>query len=324
MSSPSPFVERLRQHAVAARERPPVAAVPAAPAEAVAGSAASPAPDVARDQLAFWQSPVARAAIHRRVTGDPELAPDTYMARRYGPAIAGPHIVSLRASNASMEAALVESGPAERVTGLDDDTARIDFANRRVPEPLRDRVRFTAGELAGWDPPEPVGAVVSRSALHREAELDGVLDRIQSILVPGGLVFVDEFVGPSRFQWTDAQLDVINRLLKVLPPELLVDLTASDGRLKRSVERPDPQRWAAANPREAVNSSGILPGLDARFERVEVCLYGGAVIHQLFSRIMGNFAGRPELVGLLMETDALLTDCGALESDYAWGVWRRR
>ncbi len=52
--------------------------------------------------------------------------------------------------------------------------------------------------------------------------------------------------------------------------------------------------------------------------------YGGAVVHQLFSRIMGNFADRPDLVGVLMEVDALLTDTGVLRSDYVWGVWRRR
>jgi hypothetical protein len=66
-----------------------------------------------------------------------------------------------------------------------------------------------------------------------------------------------------------------------------------------------------------------VPLLDARFERVELCPYGGAVFHQLFGRIMGNFNDRTDLVGVLMEVDALLTDAGAVASDYMWGVWRR-
>ena len=48
------------------------------------------------------------------------------------------------------------------------------------------------------------------------------------------------------------------------------------------------------------------------------------MFHQLFSRIMGNFSDRPDLVAVLMEVDALLTDAGVLGSDYVWGVWRRR
>ncbi len=200
----------------------------------------------------------------------------------------------------------------------------MDFAAGRVPEPLRDRIAFQLGTLDRWEPPEPLGAAVCRSFLHRREDLEEVLDRLVEILAPGGLLFVEDFVGPARFQWTDAQLGAINRLLARLPDELLTDLTAEDGRRKRSVERPDLAGWIAANGKEAVRSDEILPLLDARFERVETSFYGGAVFHQLFSRIMGNFAGRPELVGVLMEVDALLTDAGVLPSDYVWGVWRRK
>jgi SAM-dependent methyltransferase len=321
----SPFLERLRDHAARVGTQPPRenGSPSAARDGGTATAAPGPAPTVAPNQLAFWQSPVARAAINRRITGDPELGPETYFARRHGPAIVAPHALSLRASDAKLELALVEAGACERLTGLDEAQSRVDFASGRVPDPLRERVRFQIGELEQWEPPEPLGAVVCRSFLHRRSDLEAVLDRMRALLVPGGLVFVEDFVGPARFQWTDAQLETINRLLSRLPEELLSDLAADDGRRKRSVERPNVDAWIASNPHEAVRSDEILPLLDERFERVEVCLYGGAVFHQLFSRIMGNFAGRPDLVGVLMEVDALLTDCGALSADYAWGVWRR-
>jgi len=146
---------------------------------------------------------------------------------------------------------------------------------------------------------------------------------IGGVLEPGGLLFVEDFVGPAQFQWTDAQLGVINRLLARLPRELLTDLSAQDGRAKLKVERPNLAKRVASNSSQAVRSDEILPELDARFERVETFPTGGAVFHQLFSRIMGNFAERPELVSVLMEVDALLTDTGVLASDYIWGVWRR-
>jgi len=327
----SPFVERLRDHASRVGVLPPAdvpegaqATAREGGAEPAGGTGASVAPPaVAPGQLAFWQSPVARAAINRRVTGDPDLGPETYFARRHAPAITAPLALSLRASDAKLELALVESGACERLIGIDDEQRRVDFATGRVPEPLREQVSFQLGTLEDFAAPEPLGAVVCRSFLHRRSDLEQVIDRLGGLLAPGGLLFVEDFVGPSRFQWTDAQLETINRLLARLPDELLTDLAAGDGRRKRSVERPDPDAWIASNPHEAVRSEEILPLLDARFERVEVCPYGGAIFHQLFSRIMGNFAGRPELVGVLMEVDALLTDAGALGTDYVWGVWRR-
>jgi hypothetical protein len=314
---PSRFVERLTEHA-ASLETPP------------AGAPAGEGPDSLRPQLtpapqlAFWQSPVVRAAINRRITGDPELGPETHFARRHGPTIVAPHVLSLRASDAKLEVALVEAGSCERVTGLDDEQGRIDFAAGRVPEPLRDRVAFQLGTLDRWEPPEPLGAALCRSFLHRRADLEIVLDRLAAILAPGGLLFVEDYVGPSQFQWTDVQLDVINRLLARLPQELLTDLSSEDGAVKLRVERPSLAKRIAAGSQEAIRSQEILPMLDARFERVEVCPYGGAIFHQLFSRIMGNFSDRADLVSVLMEFDALLTDAGVVGSDYVWGVWRRR
>jgi SAM-dependent methyltransferase len=324
----NPLLERLREHASRVGTPPQSKhehgnGAPDGERSATAAAAQSPAPAVAPNQLAFWQSPIARAAINRRITGDPELGPETYFARRHGPAIVAPHALSLRASDAKLELALVEAGACERLTGIDDAQSRVDFAAGRVPEPLREQVRFQLGTIEQFRAEEPLGAAVCRSYLHRRADLEAVLDRIAALLAPGGLVFVEDFVGPARFQWTDAQLEAINRLLAGLPEELLADLAASDGRRKRSVERPNVDAWIASNPHEAVRSDEIVPLLDERFERVEVCAYGGAVFHQLFSRIMGNFAGRPDLVGVLMEVDALLTDAGVLSADYAWGVWRR-
>jgi SAM-dependent methyltransferase len=328
-----PFLERLRAHALSQRAVPP--APPAQPdvppptptAEAPRRApidTPSPAPDgVAPGQLSFWQSPIATTALRQRITGDAALAPEVYFARRYAARIPAPFALSLSAGDPRLERALIEEGACARVVGLDADQDRVDAANRRLAAGLRGRIEFRRGTLADWMPDAPVGAILARSVLHRQAELETVLDAIRGHLEPGGLVFVDDFVGPARFQWTDAQLAIVNRLLACLPPELLTDLTQSDARPKRRVERPDATAFAAAHPRDAVRSDEILAGLDERFERVELRPYGGAVYHQLFSRIMGNFAPRPELVRLLMEVDALLTEAGAVASDYVWGVWRR-
>jgi hypothetical protein len=64
--------------------------------------------------------------------------------------------------------------------------------------------------------------------------------------------------------------------------------------------------------------------LDHYLERVEFKPYGGAVFHPLFSRIMGNFQGRDEVVRLILEFEAILMEEGVLEADYLWAVYRPR
>jgi SAM-dependent methyltransferase len=308
-----PFLERLRTHSQALRNRP-IATPPPPPPRAETGHL---------NHLAFWQSPVVRAAINRRVTGDATLAPQAYFAARYGSSLPAPDVLALRASDASLELALLQQGGCGQIVGLDPDAARAESANGNVPEELRERIRYQQGEPLAWKPQAPLGAVLARSVLHRQDDLEGMLDHVREILSPGGLLFVDEFIGPARFQWSDTQLEIINRLLTVLPDELVIDLGAEDGRRKRIVACPDPAVHAVSNPNDAVHSDRIVGCLDERFERVEVSFYGGAVYHQLFSRIMGNFASQPVLVRVLLEIDALLTDMDILASDYVWGVWRR-
>jgi SAM-dependent methyltransferase len=307
-----PFLERLKAHAQAVRDRPPVRP-PSRP---------TPQPAARTDQLAFWQSPVVRAALNRRITGDATVAPEAHFAARHGGSIPSPHALTLRVGDARLEVALIEAGACEHITGLDADEQRALSAHGNVPDAMRAQIDFRQGDPFAWEPEQPLGAVIARSVLHRQPDLPAMLDRMRSIMAPGALMFVDEFVGPARFQWTELQIEVINRLLACLPEELLVDLGARGERHKQAIGRPDPAQHAASNPHDAVCSDQIVACLDERFERVEVSLYGGAVYHQLFSRIMGNFAPHPELVRVIMEVDALLTDTGALASDYLWGVWR--
>ncbi len=192
----------------------------------------------------------------------------------------------------------------------------------RVPEDLRGKVEFAQADLLGYEPPEPPTVVVAVSALHRLPDPDAAVARIAQWLAPSGLLYVDEFVGPDRFQWTERQIEIVNRLLACLPEELRRDLS-NRGATKTEIGRPDPERFTRDHPTEAVSPTRIRPALDAHLAPVAIKPYGGAVFHQLFARIMGNFARRPELVRLILEFDAILTDLGAVESDYLWAAYRR-
>jgi SAM-dependent methyltransferase len=329
-----PFLARLQAHANALKVHPPEPAAeePAAeepsadePSAASAPSAVpSPTSDqtVARSMLAFWQHPVARSYIRRRITG-PAVEDPIDLVAEAAAGIPTGLAISLRMTDPSFEATLLERGICREVVALDDDAGRLEAAQNRIPAEARDRVRCMQGDLDSFDPCEPATIAVARSVLHRQREPEALLKTIRSRMAPGGLLHVDEFVGPALHQWTDQQIAIVNRLLQALPRELREDLTASDGRRKDNIGRPDPEAFAAAHPGEAIGSDRIVAALDRHFERVVFRPYGGALFHQLFARIMGNFASRGDVVRLVMEFDGILTDYGVLDSDYLWAVYRR-
>jgi SAM-dependent methyltransferase len=271
----------------------------------------------------WWQSAAAVREVHRRITGDPTITPPRYFKEHYCRRPLGAAI-SLGAGGGQLEQEMLALDVCASIVGVDISPARVEGANRAVPAELRDRLRFECHNLERWRPAGQVDLVVARDALHHVARLEELSAAIEDVLNPGGLIYCDEFVGPARFQWTDRQLAIINRLLDRLSAELGADLVADDGSRRRAVTRPAIAALTALDPSEAIRSDEIPAVMCAHFDLVERRPYGGALFHQFFNRIMGNFDGHDDLVRVVMEFDFILCDEGVLAPDYVWAVYRRR
>src|SRR6202051_2915815 len=63
-------------------------------------------------------------------------------------------------------------------------------------------------------------AVFASMSVHHVRELEHVFAELQRVLKPGGLVVLNEYIGATRFQMSQVQLDLINDVLKILPVRL--------------------------------------------------------------------------------------------------------
>jgi hypothetical protein len=118
--------------------------------------------------------------------------------------------------------------------------------------------------------------MTSSSAFHRFTiyEIWNIYSvRSGQALKPGGYFFLDEFIGPSRFQWTDVQLDSMNDGLDRLPKELRRRISDRK-KFKERVVRETVQEVIASDPSEAIRSSEIVPLLGQQFEILETKGFG--------------------------------------------------
>jgi len=161
--------------------------------------------------------------------------------------------------------------------------------------------------------------VLVKQALHHFSRLEHVLDQVRQCLRPGGWLALNEYVGPSRFQWTDLQLSIMNTLLVTLP-ESLRRVGAAGSPVRQRVERPSPQQVSEHDPSEAVRSSDVLALVEERFEIVARRDAGGTVLAPLLDGMVGGFDPADEkavaLLRLLCETEGLLLAHRVLPSDY--------
>lgn len=271
----------------------------------------------------FWQSSVVASEINRRVTGDSSEAPAAYFTRAYCSTPRG-RALSLGCGDGQLELSLLALGACERMVAVDLSPSRLDRVRAAAPPDVIDRLELVCANLESWRPEGRFDLVVANGVIHHLEGLERIFDLIDQVLTDNGLLYLDEYVGPSRFQWTDQQLRIINRLLDRLSPELRHDLVLPELGVRPEVTRPAVSELIAADPSEAARSAEIRNLLRDRFQVIEERPWGGAIVHQLFNRIMGNFSGHDDLVRVIMELDAILTDEGVVDSDFLWGVYARR
>ena len=274
----------------------------------------------------WWDIPAVMARWNSMISGDPSI---DYVACFMGRHLAGRsamRALSLGSGTGHREIDLARTGRFAGIDAVDISPSRIAYARRRAAETgLSGSIRYIEADARSVDlPRSSYDLVIVEQFLHHMSPVEQVLSRIRDFLAPGGLFILNEFVGPSRFQWTDVQLAAVNGLLARLPERYRVRYRS--GTVKRAVHRPGRFAMILYDPTEAVESSRIAPCVRAMFDVVEWRGYGGTVLQLLLSDIASNFLGGDEetarLLAMCFEAEDELLASGALESDFAVAACR--
>ena len=129
-------------------------------------------------------------------------------------------------------------GAFAHITGVDIVAEQAERAITRAKEAgLDDALSFHVADArqALREAEGQCDVVLALNSLHHFGHLDQTMGLIAAALRPGGLLIMDEYVGPSRFQWAGAQMRAANALLAALPQQRRIQ---DDGRIKRRVVRP--------------------------------------------------------------------------------------
>jgi SAM-dependent methyltransferase len=237
----------------------------------------------------WWHIPAVQKRWNRLATGDPDRSYEDYLYHTYLKDRPDLNILSIGCGNAGHERLLAAYPDVALVHGIDLSPARIAEANALAAEAGLANTRFEAGDVFRMALPQHAyDVVLFHSSLHHFSRLEEMLGSlVPQWLKPDGLLVLWEFVGPTRFQWTKAQLDATNALLRNMPPHLRT--RAGSSSVKQRVYRPGTWRMVLADPSESVRSSELLPLLHRYFEPLEERPLGGNLLHLLFHDIAHHF-----------------------------------
>jgi SAM-dependent methyltransferase len=262
-----------------------------------------------------------------KVCGRPDVDFPQYVCDRYLPA--AKDLIGLAPGCGGGYYALrwADWGIFRRLDAFDISPPRIDAAREEAARRNLDgSVRFSVGDIARLELPEDeYDVILAEQVLHHFSPLDEVLTRLARCLKPGGILYVDEYVGPSRHQWTERQLSAANALLALLPDRYR---RMEEGRRKDRVIRPSILRMVLTDPSEAIESACILPLVREHFEIVHQRGYGGTLLQLVFDGIAHNFrddsSETQRWLALCFAAEDALLATGDVPDDFVVAVCRPR
>ncbi len=282
--------------------------------------------DSARQRRHWSSHPVTAAEINLSLSGDTQIGWVAHLKRCHfqQPRRRG---LSLGCGSGAVVIDALQLGIVEQMEGVDISDAAVAVARAAANRAgLADRARWRAANVNGLALDGPYDLIVFEQSLHHVDALDAVLDRCHAALASDGLLVINEYVGPDRFQWSDEAERLMNAMLALLPDSHRRD--PDSGALKTQMRRADPQAVIALDPSEAIHSGAIVQACAARFETVERRDFGGTLLQFMLADIAANFdPDEPRDVALLRLMSLLETElirCGAIDSDFIYAVYRRR
>jgi len=236
--------------------------------------------------------PVLQERIRRRITGDPHVNVPAYISANYGDPEKTWRALSLGCGTGRKELAWFAAGGLTQLDAYDIAGKRIEEAKRlAVSAGMENQVRFQRADARYLNFPRGTyDLIIFDDALHHFTPLKPLLHKIQDWLRPEGLLVVNEYVGPNRFQWTDRQLEIANALREELPARMRAQ---PDGSKHPPIHRPGTLSMIMYDPSEAAESASILPELHRQFIVQEETLYGGALLHLVF-KDLGHLFLQPD------------------------------
>lgn len=209
-----------------------------------------------------------RYYINGSISGDRGVWPLEWFKAHYpGPY---PRALSIGCGTGPLERSLLQLGLCGQVDAFDGSIGSLAIARDEAASAGMRQIHYFASDFNRPALPEAhYDAVFFHQSLHHVAKLEKVLLAVHHALKPEGLLYLEEFVGPSRHDWTPARVAEFDAIYQQIPQEY------------RIFERmPAPVLYEDES--EAARSSEIVEQLQVGFDIVELRGYGGNVAAVIF------------------------------------------
>jgi len=227
-----------------------------------------------QDPDRMWMGhPLVRAHINRDISGDPARWPMDWFSSAFRERLPLQRVASIGCGIGTLERDLVRRGIADHVVGIDATAQPIETARAAAEaEGLSSRIEYQVRDARAFLQAARVDGIFFHASLHHFDRMDEMMALCRAALNPGGLLYLDEFVGPSMREWSSLRLAIPNFAYYLMPRPI-----RRVGLIRSPVNPHDPT--------EAVCASEIMPAVQRHFQILEKRDYGGNLVSLIYPNL---------------------------------------
>ncbi|UFK97427.1 methyltransferase domain-containing protein [Kaistella faecalis] len=272
----------------------------------------------------FWIIPDVRKRWNRLITGDENQLYEDYLTKNYFKDKTNLKLISLGSGVCSHEIRLAELRPDWEVHCYDFSDKLLQNAAKSAQEKKLNNISFFAENVITYNfEPQRYDIVFFHASLHHFDKMDDFLKNVAvKNLKPGGYLIINEFVGNNRLQYSQEQINYINKAIDLIPKKFRKIFKT--GLYKNSYSGSGVLRMIAADPSECVDSISILPAIHRYFNVIEEKPYGNNLLQSALKDIAHHFvnedAEKKEILERVfdLEDEFLKTN----KSDFVFGIYQ--
>jgi SAM-dependent methyltransferase len=228
---------------------------------------------VLRHHVEWMSLPAIRAYINRSIGGEEPRWPIDWFQwwlgeRRFDSAL------SIGCGAGALERDLIRRNLCRSVDAFDASVTSLHMARLEArKEGFSNRIRYFAGDFNSYPlSHRQYDIVFFHQSAHHVLRLEWLFSQILDVLRPGGLLYLDEYIGPSRTDWNEHRIAPQREVFEAVPVAL-----RSSEKLPLPIQPDDPT--------EALRSSEIEEKLRIGFDIAARRPYGGTLLSVILPNI---------------------------------------
>lgn len=243
-------------------------------------------------RIRWWESPRIIRHVNQKICGKPleelgagllDLVGQRFPERKF------PKAISVGCGVGAKEMMFVQAGLVDHFHLFEFSEARIQMGQALAADlDIADHVTFHHRDGMSCQEVGTFDVVYWNHALHHMLDVDRAVAWSRTVLNDQGIFLMDDFVGPSRMQWSKRTLRFAARVRRALPDWALRDPYRPDRQLPTKVSRTNRLALYLDDPTECADSGRILGSIEKWFPAAEVIPTGGVVYNLALMDVIHN------------------------------------